>query len=103
MSNVSVSRVAYYLAFHGGILMVIFGLLGFFTSFRGIFFHWEFDNGGLVTLVCGAIAIYGARSASTLPWAIALIVVGTVGGGFAGFLVLLGGILGLISALSKKV
>ncbi len=82
--------------------MVILGLLGFLSVIRGVFFRWEFENSGLVTLVCGAIAIYGARSSSNLPWAIVIIIVGVIGGGFAGFLVALGGVLGLITALSRK-
>lgn len=58
---------------------------------------------GIVTLICGIIAIIGAKSASTLVWAIVLIIVGLIGGGLGGFLVLLGGILGLVTVLSKKV
>jgi hypothetical protein len=50
----------------------------------------------------GIIAIIGARSAGTLVWAIVLIIVGLIGGGLGGFLVLIGGIIGLITALSKK-
>ncbi len=82
--------------------MVVIGLLDFFSLVRGVFFHWEFSGGGLVTLVCGVIAIYGARSSGNLAWAIVLIIVGGIGGGFGGFLVLLGGVLGLISAVTRK-
>ncbi len=82
--------------------MVLIGLLDFFVSFRGFLFHWGFPNGGLFTLVCGVIAVYGAGRASSLAWGIVLIIVGGIGGGFAGFLVFLGGLLGLISAFSGK-
>jgi hypothetical protein len=58
--------------------------------------------GSIVTLIMGVIAIIGARSASTLVWVIVLIVVGLIGGGIGGLLVFLGGIFGLITALSKK-
>jgi len=102
MSGASVSTIAYYLALIGGILMVLFGLLGFFVNFGRFYFNWGFDYGGIVTLLMGVIAIIGARSASTLVWAIVLIVVGLVGGGIGGLLVLLGGIFGLINTLSKK-
>jgi len=102
MSGASVSTIAYYLALIGGILMVLFGLLGFLVNFGRFYFNWGFDYGGVVTLIMGIIAIIGARSASTLVWAIVLIVVGLVGGGIGGLLVVLGGIFGLITALSKK-
>ncbi len=102
MSGTSVSQIAYYLALIGGILMIVFGLLGFFGSFGAMFFYWGFTYGGIVTLIMGIIAVVGARSANTLVWAIILIIVGLVGGGLGGLLVLLGGIFGLITALSKK-
>jgi hypothetical protein len=102
MSGTSVSTIAYYLALIGGILMVLFGLLGLIGDFGGFYFHWGYSYGGIVTLIMGVIAIIGARSASTLVWAIVLIVVGLIGGGIGGILVLLGGIFGLITALSKK-
>lgn len=88
--------------------MVIFGLLdilgasiaGFGMIGRPYFFAFGFA--GIVTLIMGIIAIVGARSASTLVWAIILIIVGLIGGGLGGLLVLLGGIIGLIASLSKK-
>ncbi len=90
--------------------MIIFGIIGFFYSFGGFYFHWGFAYGGIVTLIMGVIAIIGARSASTLVWAIVLIIVGIVGGGsgdllggLGGLLVVLGGIFGLIVVLTKKV
>jgi hypothetical protein len=104
MSTTSVSTIAYYLALIGGILMVLLGLLGFFGSFGRFYFGWGFGfaYGGIVTLIMGVIAIIGARNASTLVWAIVLIIVGLIGGGIGGLMVLLGGIFGLITTLSKK-
>jgi len=102
MSGTSVSTIAYYLALIGGILMVIFGLLALLGGFSGFYFYWGYSYGGIVTLIMGVIAIIGSRSASTLAWAIVLIIVGLIGGGVGGLLVLLGGILGLITVLSKK-
>jgi hypothetical protein len=102
MSTTSVSTIAYYLALIGGILMILFGLIGFFGSFGAYYLHWGYTYGGIVTLIMGIIAVIGAKSVNTLIWAIGLIIVGLIGGGLAGFLVLLGGILGLVTALSKK-
>ena len=109
MSGTSVSTVAYYLVLIGGILMIIFGLVGLLVDFGGFIFRGGFAYGGIVTLVMGIIAVIGARSVNTLVWAIVLIVVGLIDGGLSGFgaglgglLVLLGGIFGLITVLSKK-
>ena len=109
MSGTSVSTIAYYLALIGGILMIIFGLVGLLFDFGGFFFRGGFAYGGIVTLVMGVIAVIGARNVNTLVWSIVLIIVGLVGGGLSGvgaglggLLVLLGGIFGLVNVLSKK-
>jgi hypothetical protein len=105
MSEISVSRIAYILALIGGILMIIFGLLSLvgssFDNF-GPFLHWGFAYGSIVTIICGVIAVIGAKSVNTLVWAIVLIVVGAIGGGLGGVLVILGGLLGLVSVVTKK-
>lgn len=82
--------------------MVLFGLLGVFGSFGGFYLYWGFAYGGIVTIVMGFIAINGAKRANTLFWATVLIIVGAIGGGLGGLLVVLGGLVGLITALSKK-
>lgn len=108
MSEMSVSRIAYILALIGGILLVIFGLISFIGSSFGpsvLYWGWGFASfayGGIVSIICGVIALIGAKSANTLVWAIILIVVGIIGGGLGGLLVVLGGLLGLIAILSKK-
>ena len=106
MSEISVSRIAYILALIGGILLVILGFLSFIGSSVQSFgpvLHWDFfAYGSIVAIICGVIAIIGAKSAATLVWAIVLIIVGIIGGGLGGLLVALGGILGLIVVISKK-
>jgi hypothetical protein len=107
MAQTSLGRVAYYLALIGGILLVIFGLLSLFSiGFGGpSFLYWSiysFGYSGIVMLICGVIAVIGARSVTTLVWAIVLIIVGLIGGGLGGLLVLLGGIIGLIVALTHN-
>jgi hypothetical protein len=54
-----------------------------------------------VAIICGVIAIIGARSVSTLVWVSVLIIVGVVGG-LGGLIVVLGGLLGIIVVLTKK-
>ncbi len=102
MSGTDLSRIAYYLALIGGILMIVFGLIGFFGSFGDNILHWGFSYGGIVTIIMGIIAVIGARSVNTLVWAIVLIIVGLIGGGIGGLLVLLGGLIGLIMTLTKR-
>ena len=108
MSEISVSRIAYILAIIGGILLVIFGLLSLIgSSFGPSYLYWGwgiagFAFSGIISIVCGVIAIIGAKSASTLLWAIVLIVVGIIGGGLGGLLVVFGGLLGLIAVLTKR-
>ena len=105
MTQNSLGEVAYYLALIGGILLVLFGLLNLFSiGFGGpSFLYWSvysFGYSGIVMLICGVIAVIGAKSATTLVWAIVLIIVGLIGAGLGGLLVLLGGIIGLIVALT---
>src|SRR5665647_689556 len=108
MADTSISQIAYILALIGGILLVIFGLISFIGSpFGPSFLYWgwgfaSFAYGGIISIICGVIAIIGARSASTLVWAIVLIIVGIIGGGLGGTLVVLGGLLGIIVVLTKK-
>ena len=105
MSELSVSKLAYYLALIGGILLILFGLLSLIGFGRLSYLHFSFyafAYDGIVSLVCGVIAIVGAKSANTLVWAIVLLIVGVIGGGLGGLLVVLGGLLGLVTVLTKK-
>jgi hypothetical protein len=105
MARTSLGQVAYVLALVGGILLVIFGLLSLLSiGFVGpSFFYWSvysFGYSGIVMLICGVIAVIGARSVTTLVWAIVLLIVGFIGGGLGGLLVLFGAIIGLIVVLT---
>ena len=110
MTDISVSRLAYILAFLGGILLVIFGILSFIgysiETLRSLlewrFFAYGFAYRAIVGIICGVIAIIGSKSANTLVWAIALVIVGIIGQGLGGLLVVLGGLLGLVAAVTKR-
>lgn len=100
MANSSLGRPAYLLALIGGILMVLLSLLGFLdlAIVSMISFGWRpFPGFDILGLILGIVAIVIAKRATEPLWAIVLIVIGAIGGGFAGLLVLLGGVLGLIS------
>jgi hypothetical protein len=101
MSTTSIRTLAYYLVLIGGIVMVLLGLLSLIGSFDAFYFHWGISYGGILTLIMGIIAIVGAKNVNTLAWAVVLLIVGLVGGSFGGLLVALGGLIGLISVLTK--
>ena len=103
MAKASLGKLAYILALIGGVILVIQGLL----SFVGVAFMTMFMPSvlgslggafwGIIEIILGVVAIYGAKRVTDLTWAIVLIVVGLIGGGLGGILVLLGGIVGLVS------
>ncbi len=102
MAKASLNRLAYILALIGGVILVILGLLSFvgmaFTMFTfSMFGSFGGSFWGIIEIVLGIVAIYGAKRVTDLVWAIVLIVVGVIGGGLGGLLVLIGGILGLVS------
>lgn len=91
----------YIVALIGGIILVIFGLFGIFSSpFVGIFSASILNGlsafvGGIVTLILGILAMAGSRFASTILWGVVLLIVGVIAGGVGGTLVLIGALLGL--------
>ena len=102
MAKASLGRLAYILALIGGVILVIQGLL----SFVGMAFMMLMPSvlgslggafWGIIEIILGIVAIYGAKRATDLTWAVVLIVVGVIGGGLGGVLVLIGGIVGLAS------
>ncbi|MGA3109164.1 MAG: hypothetical protein ABSD99_06860 [Candidatus Bathyarchaeia archaeon] len=101
MANASLGKLAYYLALIGGIILIIQGIL----SFVGMAFMMFMPSllgalggafWGIIEIILGLVAIYGAKRLPDLMWDIILIVVGVLGGGLGGILVLLGGIVGLL-------
>jgi hypothetical protein len=91
---------AYILAIIGGILMIIFSILGMLSYAVALPFQSPiggFFGAGIITLILGIVAVVGSKRVSQLLWAIVLIVVGFIGGGIGGLLVLIGGILGLLA------
>jgi len=102
MAKAYLGRLAYILALIGGVILVIQGLL----SFVGMAFMMLMPSvlgslggafWGIIEIILGIVAIYGAKRATDLTWDIVLIVVGLIGGGLGGVLVLIGGIVGLAS------
>jgi hypothetical protein len=102
MAKASLGKLAYYLALIGGVILVIQGLLSLVGMAFPIFVPSAFGSlggafWGVIEIILGIVAIYGAKRVTDLTWAIVLIVVGLIGGGLGGVLVLIGGIVGLAS------
>jgi hypothetical protein len=103
LANSSLGRLAYVLALVGGALMVVLRLLGFFgfamVSVMGFGMPRLFPGYEILGLILGIVAIIIAKRATQPLWAIVLIVIGLIDlQGIGALLVLLGGILGLVSA-----
>lgn len=100
----SLAYAGYILVMLGGILLIIFGLLGLIgivlIPFSPLYYIGVAAH-GLITLILGIIAIIGAKQVGTLLWAIGLLVLGIIATGFGGVLIILGALLGLISVLTK--
>lgn len=83
----SLSYAGYVLVLLGGILLVIFGLLGLvgvvLIPFSPLYYIGVSVH-GLVTLIIGVICIIGSRYVGTLVWAIILLVLGIVATGIGG-------------------
>jgi hypothetical protein len=102
LAKSSLGRVAYVLVLIGGILMVLFRLLGFlgFAIVGMMPFGMPrlFPGYEILGLILGMVAIIIAKRATEPLWAIILILIGLFDlQGIGALLVLLGGILGLIS------
>gem|GEM_PF-529775 len=99
-SNGALRELGYILVLIGGILMVLLSLAAILNFTVNIPFNSPllgYFGVGIVTLILGVVALYGAKRVSVLLWAIVLMIIGFLGGGLGGLLVLLGGIVGLIS------
>jgi hypothetical protein len=101
MAKSSLGRLAYVLALVGGILMVVFRLLGFLGFAVGMLSFGMsrlFPGYEILGLILGVVAIIISKRATEPLWAVVLIVIGIIAlQGIGALLVLLGGILGLVS------
>jgi len=102
MAKSSLGWLAYILALIGGILMVVFRLLGFLGFAMVSMFSFGmprlFPGYEILGLILGIVAIIISKRATEPLWAIVLIVIGIIVlQGIGALLVLLGGILGLVS------
>ena len=101
MAKASLGKVAFILALVGGILMVVFRVLGFMGFAVGMMAFGMprlFPGYEILGLILGIVAIIISKRATEPLWAIVLIVIGIVMfEGIGALLVLLGGILGLVS------
>lgn len=108
MADPDMAKAAYVLVLVGGILLFVFGLLALLGASIGVIIPSLLPIIGLsrlsyaiVEVICGVIAIIGAKKATVIGWAVVLIIVGLIGGGLGGLLVVIGGIIGFIVAVSS--
>lgn len=99
MRKGEVGHIAYILVLVGGILMVLFSLLGGMLGFLGFlrmtsFGMPRFGGFDILGLILGVVAIVLAKRVTELLWGIVLIIIGIIGGSI---LVVIGAILGLIA------
>ena len=95
------------MALIGGILIIVFGLLGLIgdslgSAFSPAGYYLTGAFYSVVAIIIGVICIIGSKSVGTLVWAIVLLVLGIVSGGIGGVLVILGALLGLVSIFVKS-
>jgi hypothetical protein len=100
----TLSYAGYIVALIGAILLIISGLLYIFGSPFLAFYSAIGALGalgtGVVQLVLGIICAVGAKYVGNLGWAIVLLILGIIAGGVGGVLVVIGALLGLVSALT---
>ncbi len=102
MVELSLSKIAQVLNVLGGILMIIYGSYGFImASIGGYQMSGGFTFGMLLTLFCGILAMVWSNKVDTIIWSIVLIAVGVLGvagGSVGGFMVAIGGVIGLMES-----
>ncbi len=95
-----IRRLASILILVGPILMIILGILGLLSvAAASLVYGLSFGLPGspILTLVLGFVAIAVRKRVDQPIWAVALIVMGFIGGGPGGILLLLGALLVLLS------
>jgi hypothetical protein len=101
----TLTYVGYILALIGGILIVVFSLLALisapFLIFSPLVAIGSLGS-GIIGLIIGVVIIIGAKYIGTLVWAIVLLILGLIVAEPGSILVVLGAILGLISALTHE-
>ncbi len=100
----TLSYVGYILVLIGGILLALFGFLSVLSSplfaFSPLTALGNIGS-GIVGIIIGIICIIGAKYVGTLAWAIVLLILGIIAAGPGSILVVIGAILGLVSALTR--
>ncbi len=93
-------KAGYVLALLGGIIITILSLaaLANFPLYLPIRVPLAGYFGiGIISLILGIVAVFGAKHVGGLVWGIGLMVIGFLTGGVGGLLALIGGLLGLLS------
>ena len=95
-----VSELGYVLALVGAVVMILLSLGSFFGLSVALPFQVPMAamfGSAIIGIILGVVAFIGSKHVRQLIWAVALLVIGFVGGGLGGLMVILGGLLGIIS------
>lgn len=101
----SLREISRVLSIIGGILLAIFGALELIGGAIWYFGHpmWtapllmsiQVSHRAIIALICGVVALIGAKRLPDPAWGIVLIIIGAIAGGIGGLLALLGGVIGI--------
>lgn len=107
----SLGEISRALSLIGGLLILILGALGLIGGAIWYFGHhmwighpmWtapllmgiQVSHRAIIALICGVVALIGAKRLPDLAWGIVLIIIGAIAGGIGGLLVIIGGAIGI--------
>jgi hypothetical protein len=96
----AVSELGYAFAILGALVMILLSLANFLGFSITLPFHAPIAamfGSALIGLILGVVAFIGSKHVLESIWAVALLVIGYVGGGLGGMMALFGGVLGILS------
>ena len=104
--HAQLSELARILVLVGGIVLVIFGIIGVLASpivgFTQGFFEGIGRLGqGLLQIVIGLIAFFGHRQLKSLAWTVVILVLGIIAGGLGGILMVIGALIAIMTIFVK--
>lgn len=106
VETVQLTSVARLLVLAGGIILLAAGLIGAAGGNVSAFVNSPFGGfgrleEGLLGIVAGLLSLVSLPQLKNVGWAVVLVFLGILAGGFGGILVLIGGFVSLVSIFVK--
>jgi hypothetical protein len=100
------SNLARILVLIGGIVLIIFGIIGVIAApiigfIEGLSQGLGRFGEGILQIIIGFIALLGHRQLKSLAWTIIILVAGIIAGGLGGVLLILGSVIALVIMFIK--